>query len=83
MRYTVTTRFAALPEGKWEIFVNDKEAGLKALASAEGEVTVAPISAMVLVKQVQKDSTNNMLIPGAIALALGVALVLLKKFRKK
>ena len=38
---------------------------------------------MVLVKQVQKDSTNNLLIPGAIALALGVALVLLKKFRKK
>lgn len=73
----------ALPEGKWEIFVNDKEAGLKVLASAEGEVAVAPISAMVLVKQVQKDSTNNLLIPGAIALALAAALVLLKKVRKK
>ena len=73
----------ALPEGKWEIFVNDEAAGLKVLASAEGEVAVAPISAMVLVKQVQKDSTNNLLIPGAIALALAAALVLLKKVRKK
>ena len=73
----------ALPEGKWEIFVNEEAAGLKVLASAEGEVAVAPISAMVLVKQVQKDSTNNLLIPGAIALALAAALVLLKKVRKK
>lgn len=70
-----------LPEGKWEIFVNDKEAGLKVLDCAEGEVSVAPISAMVLIKQVQKDSANNLLIPGAIALA--AALVLLKKVRKK
>ena len=53
----------ALPEGKWEIFVNDKEAGLKVLDCAEGEAAVAPISAMVLVKQVQKDSTNNLLPP--------------------
>lgn len=73
----------ALPEGKWEIFVNDEAAGLKVLASAEGEVAVAPISAMVLIKQVQKESTNNLLIPGAIALALASALVLLKKFHKK
>ena len=74
----------ALPEGKWEIFVNDKEAGLKVLDCAEGEAAVAPISAMVLIKQVQKDSTNNLLPPpGAIALALAAALVLLKKVRKK
>ena len=51
------------------------------LDCAEGEVSVAPISAMVLIKQVQKDSANNLLIPGAIALA--AALVLLKKVRKK
>ena len=73
----------ALPEGKWEIFVNDKEAGLKVLDCAEGEAAVAPISAMALVKQVQKDSTNNLLTPGAIVLALAAALVLLKKVRKK
>ena len=53
------------------------------LDCAEGEAAVAPISAMVLIKQVQKDSTNNLLPPGAIALALAAALVLLKKVRKK
>ena len=36
-----------------------------------------------MIKQVQKASTNNLLIPGAIALALAAALVLLKKVRKK
>jgi pullulanase len=39
-----------LPEGKWEIHINGEEAGVDALAEAEGSVEVAPISAMVLVK---------------------------------
>ena len=39
-----------LPEGQWEVHINGEEAGTKALASAEGTVEVAPISAMVLVQ---------------------------------
>ena len=39
-----------LPEGEWTIYVNAQDAGNKALGKAEGEVTVEPISAMVLVK---------------------------------
>ena len=38
-----------LPEGSWEIHINGEEAGTRALATAEGTVEVAPISAMVLV----------------------------------
>ena len=41
-----------LPEGKWDIFVNGEAAGLETLGTAETEIQVAPISAMVLVKQV-------------------------------
>lgn len=39
-----------LPEGNWDIYINDEKAGTEVLASATGEVTVNPISAMVLVK---------------------------------
>ena len=39
----------ALPEGSWDIHINGEDAGTRALATAEGTVEVAPISAMVLV----------------------------------
>jgi pullulanase len=39
----------ALPEGQWEIHINGEDAGTRALATAEGTVEVAPISAMALV----------------------------------
>ena len=70
-----------LPEGKWEIFVNDEKAGLEVLDTAQTEVSVAPISAMVLVKQTRQNP--NLLIPGALALAAAGLFVLVKKFRKK
>ena len=40
----------ALPEGSWDIHINGEDAGTRALATAEGTVEVAPISAMVLVQ---------------------------------
>ena len=40
----------ALPAGTWEICVNDKTAGTASLGTAEGTVSVAGISAMVLVQ---------------------------------
>ena len=73
----------SLPEGKWDIFVNGEKAGLEILDKAEAEVSVAPISAMVLVKHTPRNQTN-LLIPGALGLGLAAAaLFLLKKFRKK
>ena len=39
-----------LPEGSWSICVNADDAGTTSLGTAETEVTVEPISAMVLVK---------------------------------
>ena len=40
-----------LPEGKWEIHVNDERAGTESLGTAEGILTIPPICGMVLVKQ--------------------------------
>lgn len=43
-----------LPEGKWSVIVNGEKAGLTALATAEGKLTVPAISAMVLVKDYEE-----------------------------
>jgi pullulanase len=40
-----------LPEGKWTIYINGEDAGTTPLGTAEGSVSVDPISAMVLVKE--------------------------------
>ena len=40
-----------LPEGEWNIYINGEDAGNTVLATAQGEVSVDPISAMVLVKE--------------------------------
>lgn len=39
----------ALPEGNWTVYINGEDAGTTALGTAQGEVTVDAISAMVLV----------------------------------
>jgi len=39
-----------LPEGKWDVYVADTKAGTEVLGPEEGEVSVAPISAMVLIQ---------------------------------
>ena len=42
---------ASLPEGEWTIYVNGENAGTTSLGTAQGEVTVEPISAMILVQE--------------------------------
>lgn len=39
-----------LPEGEWDVYVNDTKAGNKVLATVSGEVSVPRISGMVLVQ---------------------------------
>ena len=39
-----------LPEGKWNVYVNDTTAGTEIIETVEGTVTVAATSAMILVK---------------------------------
>jgi pullulanase len=41
----------ALPEGNWNVYVDAEDAGTTALRSVEGNVSVAPISAMVLIRE--------------------------------
>ena len=47
---TAAATTVQLPKGLWTIYVNGEDAGTTALGTAEGTVTVASISAMVLVK---------------------------------
>jgi len=71
-----------LPDGKWDIYIDHERAGLEVLDQAEGEVSVAPISAMVLVKQLPGNSGAGWLVAGGLALAAAV-LFLWKKLHKK
>ena len=41
----------ALPQGKWTCYINHEHAGNQPLFTVEKQVTVAPISAMVLIKE--------------------------------
>ena len=84
-----------LPEGTWEIHINGEDAGVTALATAEGTVEVAPISAMVLVQPgempeatepvvaepVAKGNDNFALIFAAMGMifGIGMGLVLMRK----
>jgi pullulanase len=41
----------ALPAGNWNVYIDAEDAGTTALRSVEGNVSVAPISAMVLIRE--------------------------------
>ena len=46
-----TAQIVNLPEGNWSVCINGKKAGAEVLSIEEGQVTVPPISAMVLIKK--------------------------------
>ena len=75
-----------LPEGSWDICVDGEHAGTESLGTAEGQVTVAPISAMVLVQggmeEQQTASAIPMILGAAIAVLAGVAAVVFVKKKK-
>lgn len=45
-----TSQRISLPAGNWQIVVNAEKAGTEALATVEAQVSLSPISAMVLIK---------------------------------
>ena len=47
----VDAQTVTLPEGSWDIYINGEDAGTEIIATAEGSVTVEPITAMVLVQE--------------------------------
>ena len=75
-----------LPAGKWNVYVDGEQAGTKVLKTIKnGKVTVAPVSACVLVQDGQKAGTGSIgliAIAGAACAAL-VALVAGLIYRKK
>ena len=67
-----------LPEGTWRICVDAEHAGIGTLDRVQGEVTVEPISAMVLVESVttsREGCSCESVIPFAIASALAMITV--------
>ena len=62
-----------LPEGKWNIYVDGEKAGTEILGSAETEVSVAPISAMVLVKDVPQTTVDETAGENSAGILLGAA----------
>ena len=84
----------ALPEGQWTVYINGEDAGVTALDTVEGSVSVDPISAMVLVKdtaQKPADPENNIsinpilsrVVAGILIAGIACAIILIiKKIRK-
>ncbi len=73
-----------LPEGQWEVFADGEKAGTEVLGSAEGLISVAPISAMVLVKKTAEEASFGFLLPVILALAAVAVIVgIWSKHRKR
>jgi pullulanase len=84
-RSSATT--VTLPEGEWNICVNAQQAGTKVLGTVQGEVTVDPISAMVLVQggvveTEENASSNYAVIMIVVAAAVAAAFVVLRRRKK-
>lgn len=79
-----------MPEGKWDIYVNGEDAGTKILGSAEGTVSVEPISAMVLVQGGEAPATEAAgekvaapVLPVAACIAIAAAVFVILRRKKK
>ena len=62
-----------LPEGQWTVYINGEDAGTTPLDTAEGSVSVDPISAMVLVKDGSQidEPITSLNFPGLLVFILG------------
>lgn len=73
-----------LPEGKWDVYVADTTAGTEIIGPEEGEVSVAPISAMVLVQSNDAPRQAVSAVPAVSAAALiSIAAALFVILRRK
>lgn len=75
----------SLPEGEWDIYIDGKNAGTKALRTVSGTVTVEPISAMVLCQDSASAVSGGVVagVAAAVAAVLGTALAIVLKRKKK
>lgn len=77
-----------LPEGDWNVYIDGEKAGTEVLSTVtDGEVTVAPISAMVLVQEGSGfggiGGAGIALIVVAAVIAIGVVTFAVVKMKKK
>ena len=71
----------ALPEGVWNIYIDGEKAGTEVLGTVQGEVRVAPISAMVLVRKTAEESGG--ILPAVMALTAAIITAAVLIFRKR
>lgn len=63
-----------VPQGDWKVCVDDKQAGIDVLSTVtDGNVTVAPISAMVLV-QGETEDTDSVYVKNSVRQVTGISL---------
>ena len=60
-----------LPEGKWNVYIDDEQAGTEVLRTVKGTVKVAPISALVLCQDGNSAGING----GALAAGIGAGII--------
>lgn len=74
-----------LPEGKWNVYIDDEKAGTEVLRTVSGKVKVAPISAMVLCQGGASGISGGVVagVAAALAASLGAALAIILKRKKK
>ena len=71
-----------LPEGSWTIYIDGENAGTTPLGTAETEVKVQPISAMILVKEAAVAESGSNPLPallGAMCAGLLAGVLVYKK----
>lgn len=74
-----------LPEGKWNVYIDDAKAGTKVLKTVKGKVKVAPISAMVLCQDGNSLAGNGALAAGiaaGILACIGAVAVIFRRKKK-
>ena len=79
----------SLPQGSWDVYVTGEKAGTEVISTAQDEITIEPISAVVLVKnsgtvtEASKGSTAVVIAGGILAVVVVVAGVVAGVRRKK
>lgn len=73
-----------LPDGKWNVYIDGEKAGTEVISTVKGSATVAPISALVLVREgaAMPVWAIVLIVVAAIAVVAAVLVVGMKKKKK-
>lgn len=72
-----------LPDGKWNVYIDGEKAGTEVISTVKGSATVAPISAMVLVREGAAMPVWAIVLIAVAAIAVVAAVLVVGMKRKK